>query len=353
MINSIPVVLATLANERFRNLLNLRLEILSSFGMDYFRRRSKDIYRCFKNCVVIMDNMNTKLFGGEEANHQGFLGKDTTKEVINELNLAIEKDREKLARFTKLIQRLVADHPDILFILRPHPISSIKEWYANIGDHRNLTIIYKDTAEPWILSSSLVLHAGCTTGLQASFLNTQTVDITKLISNENYQSISTSLSKPAVTYEELSSNVTEATRNKITKSFSSINVKSNDNDPYDHYKDMVLSKKSDYTSSIAKINSLLRRELQFSLESTLVEGIETCNRLHSHKRKTQVIEEANLLANLVSSSKNYRLPMSKVSFINETEIGLRIKDAAITLNVPTPQWRYSSTKRILVVAGGH
>ena len=45
----------------------------------------------------------------------------------------------------------MTNNPDVLFVLRPHPISGITRWIESLGEHRNLFVLYKDSADPWIL----------------------------------------------------------------------------------------------------------------------------------------------------------------------------------------------------------
>ena len=102
---------------------------------------------------------------------------------------------EQREQFTNIIQSIIKNNPHIQFIFRPHPVSSNVEWGKALGEHRNLYIIYKDTIEPWINNAKLLVHAGCTTGLQAKFLEAEILDISDLLTRAEGQiAISTTLS---------------------------------------------------------------------------------------------------------------------------------------------------------------
>ena len=70
----------------------------------------------------------------------------------------------------QLIPELSHSFPDFNFVIRTHPEESDKTYKELLGHLSNVTVIHKDSVYPWISGAEIVIHAGCTTGLEASML---------------------------------------------------------------------------------------------------------------------------------------------------------------------------------------
>lgn len=56
-----------------------------------------------------------------------------------------------------------------LIVIRPHPSESPQAWRDAIGDVPNLMVIADGGPGPWLMAARGVLHAGCTTAVEAAF----------------------------------------------------------------------------------------------------------------------------------------------------------------------------------------
>ena len=68
-----------------------------------------------------------------------------------------------------MIRHLLKKYSNINIILRPHSYENKDAWQKLIGDYKNLKIINKDGISKWIRNAKIIIHNGCTSGLEASF----------------------------------------------------------------------------------------------------------------------------------------------------------------------------------------
>lgn len=82
----------------------------------------------------------------------------------------LSEDMIKVGYFCNLISYLMELNPSKKFVLRPHPTESI-EFYQNVFHQFNNIKITKDfSAIEWISNCSLLIQSGCTTSLEAYFM---------------------------------------------------------------------------------------------------------------------------------------------------------------------------------------
>lgn len=58
----------------------------------------------------------------------------------------------------------------IRFVVRPHPGERVEYWQRMLAGVANAAIITQSDPHPWVLGAELVVHTGCTTGLEAVLL---------------------------------------------------------------------------------------------------------------------------------------------------------------------------------------
>lgn len=72
-----------------------------------------------------------------------------------------------LVGFVEMINRVSLELPSVHFVVRPHPAENhdyYKEIFRGIG---NVSVVHHGSVMPWVLASELLLHNGCTTGIEA------------------------------------------------------------------------------------------------------------------------------------------------------------------------------------------
>jgi surface carbohydrate biosynthesis protein len=62
-------------------------------------------------------------------------------------------------------------------VIRPHPGERANFWENEFGNHPRVTVIPRSNPHPWIMGSDLVIHTGCTTGLEAVLMDKPTINL--------------------------------------------------------------------------------------------------------------------------------------------------------------------------------
>ncbi len=73
-----------------------------------------------------------------------------------------------LANFIKLINTLSLRFPNLKFIVRPHPAEDWSLYQTIFKGIENVSVIHEGSVTPWIIASRLIIHDGCTTGIEAA-----------------------------------------------------------------------------------------------------------------------------------------------------------------------------------------
>jgi surface carbohydrate biosynthesis protein len=85
---------------------------------------------------------------------------------------------------------LRAEVPEIRVILRPHPSESLTWWRDCLETSLDIEIIRRGPHLPWTIASSVMVHTGCTTGLEAAVLGATALSLTP--GNNRWHAMSTS-----------------------------------------------------------------------------------------------------------------------------------------------------------------
>jgi surface carbohydrate biosynthesis protein len=78
-------------------------------------------------------------------------------------------------KYKKAIKNISKKFKNKIIIIRPHPVDSLKKWEKHFKTDRNIKIISKGFISDWIHKAKVVIHAGCTGGLEASLRNKNTI----------------------------------------------------------------------------------------------------------------------------------------------------------------------------------
>ncbi len=72
-----------------------------------------------------------------------------------------------LFKFVSAINYITKRFPNLNFLIRPHPTESIKSWNNFFKKKKNLEISKDLTHSDWIENSDIIIHNGCTAGVEA------------------------------------------------------------------------------------------------------------------------------------------------------------------------------------------
>ncbi len=85
-----------------------------------------------------------------------------------------------LFEFVSAINYLTDRFPNFNFIIRPHPSESVDSWKNFFKKKKNLEITKKYTHSDWIENCEIVLHNGCTAGIEAFVRNKKIISFKPL-----------------------------------------------------------------------------------------------------------------------------------------------------------------------------
>ncbi|EAU71039.1 hypothetical protein BL107_05899 [Synechococcus sp. BL107] len=332
-------------------------------NQNYYSRRSNIISEFFGKFVLISDNFGVKGFGDFDNNDSsGFLGNDIDNNRVAELQEQYQETKKRSEIFGSIIRKVIKMNPDILFVFRPHPVGSTIAWSKQIGEHRNLYIIYKETVDPWIHASRIMIHAGCTTGLQGILLNANVLDISHMIDPENKaMAISSKISNIVHNLDELNQKIRDAyyktkKMNNKEREEDQIKIIENQNKSNQslmkNYQEVFNSVVQSTNSSIKGINQCIHPSLHLSEESSIIDIINDTKKLDKIIRKEKSInEEANYILNTLKNTSNRQLSKGKIQSFDSQEILKRVSDATKVLQCKTPQSVYLKSHNVLIVGG--
>ena len=90
-----------------------------------------------------------------------------------------------LDAFKELIPILDQNYPDHTIIIRPHPTENQQVYIDIAKDCRRVKVTNKGNVVPWLMATDVVIHNGCTTGVEAYMMNVPAISYRARI-NEKY-----------------------------------------------------------------------------------------------------------------------------------------------------------------------
>lgn len=108
--------------------------------------------------------------------------------------------------FIKLIPALAQAFPKLTLVVRPHPSENLDIYNALAAKYHRIKIINTGNVLPWLLAAKVMVHNGCTTGLEAYAMRVPSVSYLPVF-NEYYdydfQGLPTKLSHECFRFEDL------------------------------------------------------------------------------------------------------------------------------------------------------
>lgn len=110
---------------------------------------------------------------------------------------------ELYKHFLKLVPELAARFPDRQIIIRPHPSESHASWKEAGGAYDNVHVFYEGHVYPWIMASDVMIHSGCTTGMESYLLESPVVSYQPVTSEQAAQNLPNQLSHKVYDFDKL------------------------------------------------------------------------------------------------------------------------------------------------------
>lgn len=119
------------------------------------------------NFGAVLNASGGKDFFLKQLEKYGYFELSGAREYFNSL---IEHKSRDLVAFEKLIEQLSANFKHYNIIIRPHPSDNHQYWNRLTEKMQNVKVIYEHEAIPWILAAQMIIHNGCTTGVESAIL---------------------------------------------------------------------------------------------------------------------------------------------------------------------------------------
>jgi surface carbohydrate biosynthesis protein len=171
------------APDKVLSIGNARLDLLRPTFRSLHDREVAEIKARLGDFVLF--NTNTGIVHsawGSEAEHErvmirtGWLDKNEPWTFeMHRRTVALDHINHQLTKDT--IRGLATADPSLKIVLRPHPAEHIDAWLEVFTDLANVEVIRDGGIAAMILASRLVLHTGCTTGVEAMLMNHPTLCI--------------------------------------------------------------------------------------------------------------------------------------------------------------------------------
>jgi surface carbohydrate biosynthesis protein len=143
--------------------------------IDFWKNKYKNFFSQkvvnYKNFILISSNFET-ICGYRNLpdtihwlRKLGYFERGLTEENIIE---RATKEQIIFRDFVKLIKKISVMLPKKTIIFRPHPIEKVSDWKYIFFNFKNIIVDNSNEIGHWITNSSLVIHNGCTGGLEAA-----------------------------------------------------------------------------------------------------------------------------------------------------------------------------------------
>jgi hypothetical protein len=115
--------------------------------------------------------------------------------------------------FQQLIPALVESFPSNTIVVRPHPAENQEVYHKIAAQCERVRVINKGNVVPWLLAAKILIHNGCTTGVEAYALGTPAIAYRARVHEQydrDFHQLPNELSHECFTLEDL-----QATLEKI------------------------------------------------------------------------------------------------------------------------------------------
>lgn len=164
-----------------------RLDLNKKNFLNYYKNEVIDLKKNFGNYILINMNMcyANNIFGLNDT-FSTRLGYNIEDDKLRmQLVNTWAHFNNTLTEFVKLIHSLSIKYPKRTFVIRPHPAED-KEFYKVV--FKGVKNVFVENFGPiniWILGSDMVVHDGCTTGIEAFIGEIPIINYKPIQSSEN------------------------------------------------------------------------------------------------------------------------------------------------------------------------
>jgi surface carbohydrate biosynthesis protein len=163
---------ANIAQSKIKITGNPRLDLLKYEGKKFYEPLSSGLRSYFGDFYLFNENFCIETYLQKyKPPIRSYLSDDEMRKLNDTRSRKRSAASLERGSFVELFQYLVSSNKDKYFIVRPHPMSDPIFWLLKFAKNRNVSVIYRDPAEPWLFACKGLISCGCTTALQAALAN--------------------------------------------------------------------------------------------------------------------------------------------------------------------------------------
>jgi surface carbohydrate biosynthesis protein len=146
---------------------NPRFDLLRPSLSTIYDDEAKKINEEFGSFVLI----NTNFTRGNHHSGSPLRVPQKGEQINNDTDL----DEFLVGQFVDAARDLAHVDKNLSVIIRPHPSENHETYTQFTENHDSLFTIHDGSVRPWIKASDVVIHNGCTTGIESSIMNVPTI----------------------------------------------------------------------------------------------------------------------------------------------------------------------------------
>jgi len=165
---------------------NPRIDLLSHNLRPVFQEEAQHLRAVYPGLILV--NTNFSLCNHKEGDG-AFLaglkaaGKVKSPEEEKFIQGWVEYKKDLFNAFMEMIPALSEQFPKQVIVIRPHPSENHATWKRVAELLPNVKVVHEGNIIPWLLAARVVLHNGCTTGLEGYLLGRSVIAYQPLTSD--------------------------------------------------------------------------------------------------------------------------------------------------------------------------
>lgn len=156
---------------------NCRSDLVSKFGKIFYKDQTMAMQNIYSKYFLCSDNFSV------ERRRKGYkhpaynVSKEENAKVQKQYEITTNQNKNRREMYSNILEEAIRKHPDINFVIRPHPVSDPRWWSERFWEYHNVHIINILNLEPWLLGSQGLISMGCTSALQAQLAGIDSFNI--------------------------------------------------------------------------------------------------------------------------------------------------------------------------------
>jgi len=152
---------------------NPRIDILTPCLREVFSRDAETLRQRYPGMILINTNFSVCNHKKGQMAYMALLksgGKIPTPEDEAFARGLINHKERLFGAFMDLVMMLHREFTNRIVVVRPHPSENHEIYHQRFAGLENVYVIHEGNVIPWLLAADVLIHNGCTTGVEASLL---------------------------------------------------------------------------------------------------------------------------------------------------------------------------------------